>query len=321
MTVLITGAGGFVGRHLVAHLLEQGDRPLVGLAKPDAVPTDLPKEVRVLPVDLNDLAAVRRAVEETRPAFVYHLAALASVADSHADPRGTLFNNIGSQLNLLQTLADVGHKPRILVVGSNEEYGLVQADELPVRETNELRPLSPYAVSKVAQDLLGYQYFKTHGLPIVRVRPFGHTGPGQEARYVAPSFARQVARIEAGLQPPVLQVGDLSVQRDLSDVRDVVRAYRLLLHEGEPGEVYNVGSGRAISIRFILDSLLDQSQDGVRVEVDPARLRPAEASPQYCDCSKLRERTGWRPLIPFEQTLADVLIDWRERVDRLGEQA
>lgn len=320
-SILVTGAGGFVGRHLVAHLLEQGDGPLVGLAKPDAVPSDLPGQVRVLEVDLTDQAAVRRAVQETKPAFVYHLAAQASVADSHADPLGTLFNNIGSQLNLLQALVEASDQPRVLVVGSNEEYGLVQPDELPVRETNELRPLSPYAVSKVAQDLLGFQFFKTHGLPIVRARPFGHTGPGQEPRYVMPAFARQVARIEAGLQAPVLSVGDLSVCRDYSDARDIVRAYRLLLHQGEPGEVYNVGSERAISIQSILDGLLALSEVKVRVEVDPARLRPSEAPTQYCDCSKLRARTGWRPLIPFEQTVAEVLADWRGLVARLGDKA
>jgi GDP-4-dehydro-6-deoxy-D-mannose reductase len=319
--VLITGAGGFAGRHLIDHLISEGHAPLVGLARPDAVPTDLPTQVRVVTVDLNDAASTRRAVQEARPTLVYHLAALSSVADSHVDPLGTLFNNIAGEVNLLEALVEEDSQPRVLVVGSNEEYGVVGADELPVRESNELRPLSAYAVSKVAQDLLGYQYFKTHGLPIVRVRPFTHTGPGQEARFVTPAFARQVARIEAGLQPPVISVGNLEAERDFTDVRDIVRGYRLALLKGQAGDVYNLGSERAVSIQRVLDRLLELSPIRVRVEIDPARLRPSEAPPQFCDCQKLRARTGWRPLIPLEQTLADVLADWRDRVARLGPDA
>jgi GDP-4-dehydro-6-deoxy-D-mannose reductase len=173
----------------------------------------------------------------------------------------------------------------------------------------------------VAQDLLGYQYFRSHGLPVVRVRPFTHTGPGQSAQFVTSAFARQVARIEAGLQPAVLTVGNLSAQRDFSDVRDVVRAYRLALRAGEPGAVYNVGSERPLSVQSILEGLLALSRATIAVEVDPARLRPSDTPLQFSDCRKLRERTGWRPLIPFEQTLADVLDYWREWVGRLGEQA
>lgn len=319
--ILITGAGGFVGRHLITHLLKEADGPLVGVARPDAVPTDLPPEVHLIEADLNDAAATGNLVRETRPGLVYHLAAQSSVADSHADPLGTLFNNIGAQVNLLEALAALGSNPRVLVVGSNEEYGQVEADELPIRETNELRPLSPYAVSKVAQDLLGYQYFRAHRLPIVRVRPFNHTGPGQEARFVAPAFARQIARIEAGLQPPVLSVGNLDAERDFTDVRDIVRGYRLALLRGQAGEVYNLGSEQPISIRRLLEELLGLSTVPVRVDRDPAKLRPSETPPQVCDSRKLRNRTGWRPTIPLQRTLADVLDDWRERVAHLGPDA
>jgi GDP-4-dehydro-6-deoxy-D-mannose reductase len=319
--VLVTGVGGFAGRHLVTHLLAEGEGPLVGLARPDAVPSDLPPEVRIVPVDLNDRPAAELAVREARPVQVYHLAAQSSVADSHGDPLGTLFNNIGAQVNLLEALLRLGTRPRVLVIGSSEEYGFVRADELPVRETNELRPLSPYAVSKVAQDLLGFQYFKTHGLPVVRVRPFSHTGPGQEPRFATPAFARQVARIEAGLQPPVIKVGNLEARRDFSDVRDIVRGYRLALLHGEPGEAYNLGSGQAVSIRSVLERLLELSTSSVRVELDPARLRRSEAPPQYADCQKLRDRTGWRPTISLDETIGDVLADWRSRVARLGPRA
>ena len=316
--LLITGVGGFVGRHLVAHLLAEGDGPIVGLTRPGEIPAT-PPEVEILELDLTDQAAIHAVVRRVNPGCVYHLAAQSSVADSHDDPLGTLFNNIGCQVRLFQAVLELETPPRVLIVGSNEEYGLVEADELPVRETNELRPLSPYAVSKVAQDLLGYQFFKTHGLPVVRVRAFTHTGPGQAPHFVTPAFARQVARIEAGLQPPVMAVGNLDARRDFTDVRDVVRAYRLALTRGEPGEVYNVGSECAVSIQTILDGLIRLSRVPITIEVDPARLRPSDTPPQYSDCRKLRTCTGWRPLISLEQTLADVLDDWRERVARLGE--
>lgn len=315
--VLVTGVGGFVGRHLMAHLLSEGDGPIVGLARAGEAP-DAPSGVEIHELDLNDAAGTRRLVERIRPACVYHLAAQASVADSHADPLGTLVNNIACQIHLFEALLAIGLRARVLVIGSNEEYGLVEADELPVRETNELRPLSPYAVSKVAQDLLGYQYFKSHRLEVVRVRPFTHTGPGQAAHFVTPAFARQVARIEAGLQIPVMAVGNLDARRDFTDVRDVVRAYRLALREGEPGAVYNVGSERAVSVRALLEGLVRLSRVPISIEVDPAKLRPSDTPPQYSDCTRLRARTGWRATIPLEQTLADVLQDWRDRVARLG---
>jgi GDP-4-dehydro-6-deoxy-D-mannose reductase len=319
--VLITGVGGFAGRHLVAHLLAQGDGPLIGLARPDLVPSDMPPQLNVVAVELNDRACTEQAVRDANPAFVYHLAAQSSVADSHADPLGTLFNNIGGQVNLLEALAGLGTQPRVLVVGSNEEYGDVEPSESPVAETNELRPVSAYAVSKVAQDLLGYQYFKTHGLPIVRVRPFTHIGPGQEARFAVAAFARQIARIEAGLQPPTLSVGNLEAERDFTDVRDIVRGYRLALHHGQPGDVYNLGSERSVSIGSILERLLSLSTASITIETDPARLRPSETAPHWSDCARIRQQTAWRPLIPLKQTLADVLADWRQRVARLGQAA
>jgi GDP-4-dehydro-6-deoxy-D-mannose reductase len=316
--VLVTGASGFVGLHLVNHLLAAGDRPVAGAIRPGTGRPELSAKIPTVELDLTGAEATRRVIEQFQPAAVYHLAAQASVGESHADPLGTFFNNVGSQINLFEALLACGLRPRMLVVGSNEEYGLVNADELPVCETNELRPLSPYAVSKVAQDLLGYQYYVAHDLPIVRVRPFTHTGPGQEARFVTADFARQIARIEAGLQPAVIRVGNLDARRDLTDVRDVVRAYRLLLLHGEAGAVYNVGSGQAVSIQALLDGLLALSRVPVRVELDPDKLRPSEAPPQFADCQKLHVRTGWRPEIPLQQTLADVLDDWRDRVARYG---
>jgi GDP-4-dehydro-6-deoxy-D-mannose reductase len=318
---LVTGAGGFVGRHLLAHLSAEGDGPLWGLTRPNPAEAALPVAVRLLQTDLLDREAVRADLAEARPGLVYHLAAQASVPESHDDPWGTLANNIGAQVNLLEAVRQLEPPARVLVVGSSEEYGRVRSDELPLSESAQLRPLSPYAVSKVTQDLLGYQYAAAYGLPIVRVRPFTHLGPGQDARFAASAFARQIARIEAGLQPPVLAVGNLDAERDLTDARDIVRAYRLALLQGEPGEVYNVGSGRTVSIRVLLDGLLALSACAIRVEVDPGRFRPVESAAQIADCRRLQARTGWRPLIPLQQTLADLLEDWRQRVAARGPEA
>jgi GDP-4-dehydro-6-deoxy-D-mannose reductase len=201
-----------------------------------------------------------------------------------------------------------------LVVGSGEEYGSVTPDQAPIDETLPLRPASPYSVSKVAQDMLGLQYFLSHNLSIVRVRPFNHIGPGQSQRFVAPAFAAQIAAVEAGQQERVIYVGNLKAKRDFTDVRDVVRAYYLLLTCGQPGEVYNVGTGQAHSIRELLDILLSLTDEPIEVQTDPTLFRPVEVPIVVCDPAKLQAATGWIPQIPFEQSLADVLNDWRERV-------
>lgn len=314
MRILITGAAGFVGRHLAAHLLAEGDDDLWGLARPENATPGLDDRVRLVGADLMQRDQVAAALREARPDAIYHLAAQASVARSLNDPLPTLLNNVVAQVNLLEAVAEAGLDPRILVVGSNEEYGLTRPDELPIVETKELRPISPYAVSKVAQDMLGHQYFATRGLKIVRVRPFTHTGPDQSATFVTPAFARQLAEMEAGLREPVIRVGYIKGERDFTDVRDVVRGYRLLIARGQPGEVYNLGSERPRSIESILEGLIARSTVRPRVEVDQALVRPLEVPVQYCDCSKLRAATGWRPEIPFEQTLSDILDDWRRRV-------
>jgi GDP-4-dehydro-6-deoxy-D-mannose reductase len=198
-----------------------------------------------------------------------------------------------------------------LVVGSSEEYGRIAPGDLPIDEDTPLRPTSPYALSKVAQDLMGLQYHLTHGLHVIRVRPFNHIGPRQRPGFVAPDLASQIAAIEAGRQPPVLQVGNLEARRDFSDVRDVVRAYVMLLTHGKPGEVYNVGSGQSHSIQELLDSLLAMSRVPIEVQPDPARMRPSEVPEMIGDVSRLQTRTGWQPEIPFEQSLKDILDYWR----------
>jgi GDP-4-dehydro-6-deoxy-D-mannose reductase len=271
---------------------------------------------------VGDLLLDRPALEElfqaARPDYVFHLAAQAFVPASWQDPWSTLENNIRGQLNVLLATLSAEPPPHVLVVGSAEEYGLVAPDELPVRETNLLRPYSPYAVSKVAQDMLGYQYHASHNLPVVRVRPFHHIGPGQSPAFVASDFAKQIAEAEAGLRELVMYVGNLEARRDFTDVRDMVRAYYLAVTQGEPGEVYNIGAERSYSIREVLDMLLTFSTVPIRVEQDPGRLRPSDVPELLCDCSRFRARTGWRAQIPLERTLEDTLDYWRAHVRDAG---
>jgi GDP-4-dehydro-6-deoxy-D-mannose reductase len=258
--------------------------------------------------------AVRALLEQTAPDVIFHLAAQAFVPVSWQDPWDTLENNIRAQTNILDGLVKLNAKPRVLIVGSNEEYGLVRPEDLPLDEDSPLRTNNPYAVSKLTQDWLGLAYFLSHQIPVVRVRPFNHIGPRQADSFVVPAFAKQVAAIEARRQEPVIRVGNLAARRDFTDVRDVVRAYHLAITNGQPGEVYNIGSGRSRAVQDILDILMSYSRVAVRVEQDPARMRPSDTPEIRCDAAKLYQATGWQPTIPFEQSLQDVLDDWRVRI-------
>lgn len=247
-----------------------------------------------------------------KPQWIFHLAAASSPAKSWDDPARTMYTNIGCQANVLAAAVELGAPPAVLVVGSGDEYGeQPQPAERALDEDAPLRPLTPYGVSKVGQDLLGLQYFLSHGLPVVRVRPFNHTGPRQAATFAIPSFARQVARIERGRQPPRLKVGNLAARRDFTDVRDMVRAYRLAIERGRPGDVYNLGTGQAPSLREVVDWLLPLSRVPITVEVDPARTHKVEVSTYRCDASKFQRLTRWRPQIPLAETLRDTLEYWR----------
>jgi len=312
---LITGISGFVGSHLAEYLLEHTDWHAAGTVYgPEENIEHLRDRLEFYPAELSELETVISIVERAKPDYIFHLAAQPLVSLSRRDPWGTLAINIHLQLNILEAVARLGSAARILVVGSSEEYGRVQPDELPIKETNPLRPTSPYAVSKVAQDMLGLQYHLSHQLFTVRVRSFNHIGPRQRLGFVAPDFASQIAEAEAGLREPVIQVGNLEPQRDFSDVRDVVRGYHLLITLGEAGEVYNLGSEQAHSVREMLETLLAMAKIPITVEQDPERLRPTNVPVIVGDCTKLREQTGWRPQIPFAQSLRDVLDYWRERI-------
>jgi GDP-4-dehydro-6-deoxy-D-mannose reductase len=314
--LLVTGVAGFVGGHLVD--LVSHERPevkLFGLTRPGwPVPQALDGRVTLLEAELEDSSSVDQAVDSVRPDAIVHLAAQASPQQSWREPEATFRTNLFGLLHLLEACRRRGLQPRTLVVGSSEEYGRIDPSDLPLREDAPLRPLSPYATSKVAQGYLALQYALSAGIPVIRTRTFHHTGPGRGETFVEASFARQLAQIEQGHQPPVIDVGNLDAIRDFCDVRDVVRAYWALLERGHPGDVYNVCQGRGTRIREILDVLIAGCRQSVEVRLDPSRLRPADVPAVVGDSTRLRRVTGWEPRIPLAQTLSDLLEEMRMRV-------
>jgi GDP-4-dehydro-6-deoxy-D-mannose reductase len=315
---LITGIAGFAGSHLAEYLVASTDLEVHGLILPQFGLANVQAVRDCLTLhdgDVADYQRVQSLLTECRPDLIFHLAAQSAPSLSLLQPGETLINNIMGQLNILQAAVELGTSPRILVIGSADEYGRVLPDELPVTETNVLRPVNPYSVSKIAQDYLGFQYFLSHHLPTVRLRPFNHIGPRQGPGFVVSDFAKQIAEVEAGKRAPEVHVGSLESQRDFTDVRDMVRAYYLALTQGEPGEVYNVGSGEAHTVGDILDRLLAMSTAKMTVVPDAARLRPSDIPILLCDCTKFRARTGWQPTIPLARTLSDVLDYWRRQVE------
>ena len=342
--VLITGVTGFAGSHLAEYILAQQPEAMLygtyrwrsrmdnlddlaargllevieGTYPEDPSPRDGSRGGRLtlLECDLTDPLAVERLIATTRPERVFHLAAQSFVHSSFFEPAATLHTNVFAELYLLEALRKAGDGPRILVAGSSEEYGLVSPEELPMKGTTPLRPLSPYAVSKVAQDRLGWQYHRSYGMHVVITRAFNHTGPRRGAVFATSSFARQIAEAERGVRPPVVRVGDLRPKRDWHDVRDTARAYWLALERGESGEAYNVGSGQARPVREVLQVLLGLSRASVTVEDDPARRRPSDVPILCADVEKFRGQTGWKATIPLERTLEDLLDHWRARVGR-----
>lgn len=313
MRALVTGIAGFVGSHLADYLTSHTDCQVWGVVL-DAPIAPLPSAATLLYGDLRDRETVVAVLREATPDVIFHLAAQAVVPLSWRDPWDTLETNIRGQVNLLSVMAELNLPTRIIVVGSEQEYGAIRPEDLPIDEDTPLRPASPYAVSKVTQDLLGLQYFLSHGIAAIRVRPFPHIGPRQRPDFVAAAFAQQIAAIEAGEREAVVKVGNLTAERDYTDVRDVVRAYWLLAQHGEPGEVYNVGSGVARSVRSLLDGMIALSPADIRVEADPARFRPVDMPLTVCDPSRLKAATGWQPEISFEQSLQDILDYWRGQV-------
>lgn len=316
MRALITGITGFAGSHLAQILLDRGDE-IFGVARDDGLgPASLSQEISLVMADLQDKQVIDNLLREIRPDAIYHLAGQAFVPTAWQEPWDTLENNIRPQLNILQAMIEHNSKARLLIVGSNQVYGQIDPDQLPVDEETPLRPDNPYGVSKVVQDIMGLQYFLSHGLDLIRARPFNHIGPRQSPVFVAGSFAKQIAEIEAGLKEPVIHVGNLEARRDFTDVMDVMRAYALLVEHGQSGEAYNIGTGQAHSIQYLLDLLLSYTDIQIKIQQDPDRMRPSDISVIYADNSKLHLATGWEPVHKFEDSLKQVLDYWREEIKK-----
>ncbi|MBI4721103.1 MAG: GDP-mannose 4,6-dehydratase [Chitinivibrionia bacterium] len=316
MRVLITGITGFAGSHLADYCLSRGDAEVFGIVRWRSRTENIEHLINKIPLlecDLRDATSTRTVIEEVRPDFIFHLAAQSFVPTSWRAPSECLTTNVLGQLNIFEAVRKTKLGCRIQIACSSEEYGMVLPDELPIKEENPLRPMSPYAVSKVAQDLLGYQYFMSYKMEIIRTRGFNHTGPRRAPVFVISDFAKQIVDIEKGLKKPVISVGNLEAKRDFTDVRDTVIAYFLSLERGEAGAVYNICSEKCYRIREVLDMLLALSDAKVEVRQDPDRMRPSDVPVLLGDCTRFRERTGWKPRISFEQTLKDVMDFWRKK--------
>lgn len=317
MKVLITGITGFVGSHLAEFCVARGDVEIFGTYRWRSPRDNIAhiKDIVLVECDILDATSCRETLAKVQPDWIFHLAAQSFVPTSWAAPSSTIETNVIGQLNLFEALRSLGRvDTRFHVCGSSEEYGYVAPDETPITEDNPLRPLSPYGVSKVAQDLLGFQYHRSYGLHTVRTRAFNHGGPRRGQVLLPSDFAKQIAEIEKGLREPVVRVGNLEALRDFTDVRDIVRAYWLALEKGEPGQVYNIGTGNRPSIQEILDLLLGMSDAKVEVRQVPEKMRPSDVQILHADPSRFRAATGWEPKIPLEQMLSDTLDYWRERV-------
>lgn len=322
MKVLITGVTGFAGSHLADFIL--AEHPAVEIhgtrrwrSKEDAA-DHLGDRVTFHECDITDAHNVNHVIETIKPDKIFHLAAQSYIPASWDSPVETFHNNVIGQCNLLEAIKRLrpgGYDPVVQIAGSSEEYGNVDERNLPIRETTPLSPLSPYAVSKVAQDYMGYQYWKSYGIRAIRTRAFNHEGPRRGEVFVISNFCKQIAEIGKGMRPPVIHVGNLEAIRDFSDVRDTVRAYWLATERCQPGEVYNISSGTGYQIKQVLTMLLELSRhQDLEIKTDPQRLRPSDVPMLIGDSSRFRGVTGWQPMIPFKQTIGDCLDYWRHRV-------
>jgi len=309
MKALIIGAAGFVGRHLIAHLKSLGWEVSATRLPQEDIKNDVPN----YELDILNQASLSTLLDKIQPDYLFHLAAQSSVALSWEKPALTVDVNIKGAVNLLEALRRIQNPPRVLLVGSGEEYGYILPEELPIKEDTLMRPGNIYACTKAAQDLLGQTYARAYILEIIMVRAFNHTGPGQIDSFAVSHFCKQIAEIEAGLRPPVIYVGNLSSKRDFTDVRDIVKAYALLIQKGRAGKAYNVGSGKAVTMQEVLEIALSLAKTQITVKQDPALIRVSDTPVIQADISRLASETGWKPEIPLRDTIADMLNDWREK--------
>lgn len=308
---LVIGAAGFVGSYLIEEMYSCGM---------EISATKLPHErlenqhARVYDLDILDKEAIVTLLLEIRPDYIFHLAAQSSVGLSWKNPGLTVDVNIKGSINVMDAVRELYYKPRVLLIGSGEEYGHIRPGETPIREENPLRPGNIYAATKACQNMIGSIYAQAYDMQLMMVRSFNHIGPGQAPMFVVSDFCKQVAEIEKGLREPVMYVGNLAAKRDFTDVRDVVKAYVKLIKRGVSGETYNMGSGHAVEIRKILDMIISMSKKEIRVEIDPNKIRPVDVPIIEADIAKLHELTGWEPQIELAQTIKDTLDYWREQV-------
>jgi GDP-4-dehydro-6-deoxy-D-mannose reductase len=315
--VLITGITGFAGSHLAELLLSRKNYRVFGTARPRSNTENISAikgKITLFSADILDSHSIYELVKKVKPEYIFHLAAQSYVPASWTSPANTIEININGTVHLFEAVRKLDLNPIIQIACSSEEYGLVKKSELPVNEDNPFRPLSPYAVSKVGMDLLGYQYFKSYGMKIIRTRAFNHTGPRRTETFVCSTFAKQIVEIEKGIRKPVIKVGNLEAKRDFTDVRDVVKAYLLTVQKCRPGEAYIIASGKARKISDILDLLIKLAGVKVKIEKDSERMRPSDVPILQGNSHKFKKQTGWEPKIPFRKTLKDILDYWRERV-------
>ena len=315
MKALITGISGFAGSYLAEFLLDKKYK-IFGTFYDKSTFSNLNgcmDKIEIFECDIRNYNNLKKIIEKVRPDEIYHLAAISFVPTSLMNPKLTFDTNLYGTLNLYQAVIEQKINPKILFVGSADEYGIVNENDLPINENCPLQPVNPYSISKASADYLSHFYFKSYDLNIVRVRPFNHIGPRQSPEFVCSNFSKQIVEIEKGMKEPVIMVGNLEAKRDFTDVRDIVRAYWLAIQKGKSGDVYNICSGKAVSIKEILDKLLSMSKKNIKVKQDLNRMRSSDIPILLGNSTKFWKQTSWEQGIPFEKTLRYILGYWRER--------
>lgn len=314
---LIIGATGFVGNYLVKELLVNHAMEVHATKLPKEqleVSGDEWKHSIIHSLDILNRDDIASLLYDIRPDYIFHLAAQSSVSIAWRNPGLTVDVNVKGSINVLDAIRELFYKPKIMLIGSGEEYGHILEGEIPISEESSIRPGNIYAATKACQNMIGNIYARAYNMDVMMVRAFNHIGPGQASIFVVSDFCRQVAEIEAGLKKPVMYVGNLEARRDFTDVRDIVHAYALLMKTGNAGETYNVGSGRSYAIRDVLDQIISLSSKDIKVEIDINKIRPVDVPIIEADITKINHITGWKPLIPLKQTLQETLDYWRARV-------